>query len=212
MSTRFEPTTHTAVRRHDRASYDAELIHSILDEAAICHVGLVDQGRPVVIPMLHVRMGDDLILHGAHTTRSFRAMKGGDTVCVTATIMDGLVLARSAFHHSVNYRSVVVFGNPRPVTDPDVKRSALDALTDKVTPGRRPTLRPMTAKELRSTAVVAVPIEEASAKVRTGPPVDDEADYGLPIWAGVVPVRLAYGHPIPDPATSVDVPDHLRPA
>lgn len=216
MSTAFSATEHTTLRRDDRASFDADTIHAILDAAPLCHVGIVDRGRPVVIPMLHVRIGDTLMLHGSHATRLFRTMKGTPVVCVTVTILDGLVLARSAFHHSANYRSVVLFGRPEQITDPEARRSALDALVDKTAPGRRPYLRPMTDKEIQGTAMVAIPIEEASAKIRTGPPIDDEADHELPIWAGVVPVSLQYGDPVPDPrlhpdATAPEVPGFFHP-
>jgi nitroimidazol reductase NimA-like FMN-containing flavoprotein (pyridoxamine 5'-phosphate oxidase superfamily) len=183
----------------------------VLDETALCHVGLIDRDRPIVVPTLHVRVGDVVYLHGSPATRLFRSMKAGAMVCLTATILDGWVLARSAFHHSANYRSVVVFGQVEVVTDIERRRAALDALTDRIAPGRRETLRPMTDKEVRGTAVVSIPIVEASAKVRTGPPVDDEADYSLPIWAGVVPVTTSYGAPVPDPLLhpAANLPDHL---
>lgn len=211
MSTSLPRTPHTTLRRSDRGSYDLEAIHRVLDEAQLCHVGLIDCDRPVVVPTLHVRVDDVVYLHGSPATRLFRRMKAGVDVCLTATILDGWVLARSAFHHSANYRSVVMFGHPDPVVDLDTKRTALDALTDRIAPGRRPTLRPMTDKEVRGTAVMAIPITEASAKARTGPPVDDDADYELPIWAGVVPVSTSYGAPVPDPRLhpAATLPDHL---
>lgn len=206
-----EPSAHTRVRYAARGHYDAETIHSILDEAMFAHVGLIDRDRPVVIPMLHVRINDSLILHGSPATRFFRHLKTGPTICVTATLLDGLVLARSAFHHSLNYRSVVVFGEPAPIKDLEEKRAALDLLTDKLVPGRRSGLRPMTEKEVRGTSVLALPISEASAKVRSGPPVDEEDDYALPIWAGVVPAGIRYGAPVPDPRLHPDAttPEHL---
>ncbi len=212
MSDPARPSDRTRVRRDDRARYDRELIVEILDEAAFCHVGFVDQGRPVVIPMLHARLDDRLLLHGSPATRLFRLLKHGPEICVTATLLDGLVLARSAFHHSANYRSVVVFGRPEPVTDLDERRRALDALTDRLVPGRRPALRPMTDKEVRATAMVSLPIVEASAKVRTGPPIDDEEDHDWPVWSGVLPITTTYGEPIPDRHTAGDapLPDHVR--
>jgi nitroimidazol reductase NimA-like FMN-containing flavoprotein (pyridoxamine 5'-phosphate oxidase superfamily) len=164
------------------------------------------------MPMLHARVGDLLLLHGSPATRLFRLLKQGPEVCVSATLLDGLVLARSAFHHSANYRSVVVFGRPEPVTDLDERRRALDALTDRLVPGRRPALRPMTDKEVRATAMVSLPIVEASAKVRTGPPIDDEEDRDWPVWAGVLPIMTRFAEPIPDPFTDrhAAIPDHVR--
>lgn len=211
MSSTLPRTPHTTLRRSDRGSYDLETIRHVLDEAPLCHIGLIDRDRPIVIPTLHVRVGDLVYLHGSPATRLFRAMKAGAMVCLTATILDGWVLARSAFHHSANYRSVMVFGHAEAVTDIERKRAALDALTDRIAPGRGETLRPMTDKEVGGTAVVSIPIVEASAKVRTGPPVDDDADYRLPIWAGVVPVTTSYGAPVADPRLHPDatLPDHL---
>lgn len=204
------PREHTRVRRDDRARYDTETIHAILDEAPLCHVGFVDGGRPVVIPILHARVGPRVLLHGSPATRLFRLLKTGPEVCVTATILDGLVLARSAFHHSANYRSVVLFGRPEPITDLTERRRALDALTDRLVPGRRPHLRPMTDRELQGTAVLGLDIDSASAKVRTGPPVDDEEDLTWPVWSGVVPMTSRYGEPIPDPHSTSDLPAHVR--
>jgi hypothetical protein len=173
-------------------------------------VSLVDDRGPVALPVFHVRRGDELLFHGSPHSRLVGRLVEGVDVCVTATILDGLVLARSAFAHSANYRSVVVFGRSRPVEDLDQRRKALDAFTDKVVPGRRPTLRPMSDKEVAATAVVAVTIEEASVKSRTGPPADT-ADAGLPIWAGVVPLRTGYGDPLPAPDLPPDAtePSHL---
>ncbi len=205
------PTDRTTVRREERSSYDRSEIEAILDQALFCHVGFVDDGRPVVIPMLHARLGEHVYLHGSPATRMFRLFKKGHDVSVAVTLMDGLVLARSAFDHSANYRSVVLFGRTEAIEDLDERTAVLDAFTDKLVPGRRPSLRPMTEKEVRATAVVRVPMIEASAKIRTGPPVDDEADYALPIWAGVIPILTSFGEPIPDPRQHPDAtePDHL---
>ena len=205
-------TEHTTVRYAARGSYDRDLAYSIIDEATLAHVGLVSDGRPVVIPMLHARIDDRLYLHGSPATRLFRAGKQAIPVCVTITLIDALVLARSAFHHSANYRSVVVFGDTEPVTAVDERRRILDAYVDKVVPGRRAHLREMTDKEVRGTAMFSVAIDEASVKLRTGGPADEEDDYALDIWAGVLPTRTGYESPIPDPRNrpGLDVPEHVR--
>lgn len=205
------PTPNTAVRREERASYDRADIYSILDEALYCSIAFEDGGRPVVIPTLHARIGNSLYLHGSPATRLFRVLKQGPQVCVSVTLMDGLVLARSAFNHSANYRSVVLFGVTEPITDLSERRQVLDAFTDKLVPGRRPHLRPMSDKEVRATAAMRLPIDEAAAKIRRGPPLDDEPDYELPIWAGVIPIVTSYGAPIPDPIQHPDAtePEHL---
>lgn len=205
------PTDHTTVRYSARGSYDRDLAYLIIDEATVAHVGFVDRARPVVIPMLHARIDDRLYLHGSPATRLMRQAKAGLEVCVTVTIVDGLVLARSAFHHSANYRSVVVFGTTETVDDIDTRRAILEAYVDKLLPGRRPHLRPMTDKEVRGTAMASLPIDEASVKTRTGGPVDDDEDYALSIWAGVLPVNHGYGAPEPDPRNqpSVTVPEHV---
>lgn len=202
---------HTTVRYAARASYDRDLAWSIIDEATVAHVGLIDRDRPVVIPMLHARLGDRLYLHGSPATRLFRTTKGGVPVCVTITLIDGLVLARSAFHHSANYRSVVVFGQSEPVTSVPERRRILEAYVDKIVPGRRPHLRPMTDKEVRGTAMFSIPIDEASVKVRDGGPIDEPEDYALSVWAGVLPTRTGYGDPIPDPRNlpGLAVPAHV---
>lgn len=206
------PTDHTTVRYAARASYDRETAYRIIDESTVGHVGFNDGGRTVVIPMLVARIDDRLYLHGSPATRLMRLAKTGLEVCVTMTILDGLVLARSAFHHSVNYRSVVVFGVTEPIIDLEERRTVLDAYVDRLLPGRRPHLRGMTDKEVRGTAIAAVPIEEASVKMRTGGPVDEDDDYALPIWAGVLPAIRGYGQPEPDPRNhpSVETPDHVR--
>ena len=203
-------TDRTTVKRlADRGRYDRAEVNAILDEAYVCHVGMVVDGSPVVIPTLHARVGDHLILHGSPASRMLRGATRQE-VCVTVTLVDGFVLARSAFHHSVNYRSVVVLGQAEPVPEAE-KEAVLDALVNKLVPGRLPLLRPTTAKELKSTSVVRLPITEASAKVRTGPPIDDDEDYELPIWAGVVPVTVTYGAPVTDPNSrlEVEVPAHV---
>jgi nitroimidazol reductase NimA-like FMN-containing flavoprotein (pyridoxamine 5'-phosphate oxidase superfamily) len=193
----------TTVRRlRERGVYDARSIESILDEALICHVGVVVDGTPVVLPTIHARRGRTVYLHGAPANALLRAGDGGE-VCVTATLVDGLVLARSAFHHSVNYRSVVVRGPARAVTEPAEKRAALESLVEHVAPGRSSETRAPSDEELRATLVLAVPLDEASAKVRTGPPKDEPEDHALPHWAGVLPLTVVPGAPEPDP----DLPD-----
>ena len=193
-------TDRTTVRRLPaRGAYDRALIHSILDEGLICHVGFVADGRPFVIPTIHVRVGDRLYVHGSPASRMLKAMAGGVEVCITVTLVDGLILARSAFHHSMNYRSVVLFGEARAVDDPAEKTRVLQALAEHLVPGRWRDIRVPTPGELKATSVLSLPIDEASAKVRTGPPVDDEDDYALPIWAGVLPLSIAAGEPVPCP-------------
>jgi nitroimidazol reductase NimA-like FMN-containing flavoprotein (pyridoxamine 5'-phosphate oxidase superfamily) len=183
-------TTRTAVRRlPKRGSYDRETVYAILDEGVFCHLGFVVDGQPYVIPTSYARLGDALYLHGSSASRAMRTVAGGAPACVTVTLTDGVVLARSAFHHSFNYRSVVVLGELRAVTDPAEKAEALRAFVDRVVPGRSDAIRGPSAKELKATALVRLPLVEASAKVRTGPPVDDEEDYALPVWAGVLPLR-----------------------
>lgn len=200
------PSPRTRVRRlAERAAYDRELIESILDEALICHVGFVHEGTPVVIPTIHARVGETLYLHGSPASRMLRSMRSGDEICVTVTLVDGLVVARAAFHNSMNYRSVVIFGKPRIVDDPNEKGDALEAITEHVLPGRWADSRPMNEKEQKGTLVVALPITEASAKTSEGGPGDEDEDYGLPIWAGLVPLTLKPGDPITDPLLEVDV-------
>jgi uncharacterized protein len=189
----------TVQRRAARGAYDRELIHAILDEALVCHVGFEVDGQPYVIPATHARAGDRLLLHGSAASRMLRVLAGGAPVCVTVTLLDGLVLARSAFHHSMNYRSVVVLGTAVAIADRAAKREALRALVDHVLPGRSAEVRPPTDAELDATLVLELPIAEASAKVRAGPPIDDAEDLGVPCWAGVLPVALRPGAPEPDP-------------
>lgn len=194
------PSERTQIRRAaERAEYNPDKINAILDEALICHVGIVDAaGHPVVIPTIHARRDETLYLHGSPASRLLRSMKSGAEICVTVTLVDGLVVARSAFHNSMNYRSVVVFGIPRVVDDRDEKLAALELLTDQLIAGRWAESRPVLEKEIKGTLVVALPLAEASAKIRTGGPIDDEADYSFPVWAGVVPLQLAAGDPIDD--------------
>jgi nitroimidazol reductase NimA-like FMN-containing flavoprotein (pyridoxamine 5'-phosphate oxidase superfamily) len=201
------PSDRTTVKRaRDRGRYDAETVHAVLDEALICHLGVVVDGSPVVLPTIHARTGDTVYVHGAPASRMLRLGRTGDEICVTATIVDGLVIARSAFHHSMNYRSVVVLGAPREVTDRDEKVAALEAIVEHVVPGRTPHTRAPNPGELTGTLVLALPLDEASAKVRTGPPIDDEEDYGLGHWAGVVPLRTVPGPPSPDPRLPDGIP------
>ncbi len=196
-------------RLPDRGRYDRETINSILDEALFCHVGFVSNGQPFVIPTLHARVGDVLYLHGSQASRMLRELRDGLPVCVTATILDGVVLARSAFNHSMNYRSVVVLGVAEEVGGPE-KNEALRAVAEHVMPGRWDDVRQPNEKELRATSVLRLPLDRASAKVRTGPPKDDDADIELPVWAGVLPLRLVPFEPIPDARTgSPIVPDYV---
>lgn len=198
-------------RKPQRGSYERDVVYAILDEALYCHVGFVEDGWPVLIPTLHARRDDTLYLHGARASRLLKHVAAGHPVCVAATLVDGLVLARSVFHHSLNYRSAVVFGHGRPVEGAE-KREALRLLTEHVARGRWDEARLPTPQEEEATAVVAIAIERASAKIRRGPPVDDEADYELPIWAGIVPVVQQFLDPIPDPRLRDDIPlpDSLR--
>ncbi len=189
----------TLKRAPQRGEYDRATIHAILDEGLVCQVAFVVEGKPVVIPTAYGRVGDRLYLHGSPASRMLKSLQKGIDVCVTVTLLDGLVLARSAFHHSMNYRSVVVFGEAELVSDPVEKVAALKAFTEHVVPGRWDDLRPMTDKEIKGTTVLALPLVEASAKIRTGPPVDDPVDYELSIWAGVLPLRLQAGTAVVDP-------------
>ncbi len=185
-----------------RGVYDRETVHAILDEGLVCHVGFVDGETPLVIPTAYGRQGDTLYLHGSAASRMLRGLAGGVNVCVTVTLLDGLVMARSAFHHSMNYRSVVILGKAAAVEDPAEKMEAMRIFTEHVSPGRWAKVRPPTPQELKGTAVLALKLEEVSAKVRTGPPIDDEEDLGLPVWAGVLPVRLTAGAPVVDSHTT----------
>ena len=195
----LSPTQRTQVVRHpERAVYDRGQVNSILDEAWICHVGFVAEGQPYVIPTAYGRMGDRLYIHGSAASRMIRTLGGGVEVCLTVTLVDGLVLARSAFRHSINYRSVVVLGKARLVTDAGEKLEGLRCITNHVARGRWEQVRPPNQTELVSTSVLVLPLEEASAKVRTGPPKDIEDDFGIPVWAGVIPLRTEVGEPEAD--------------
>ena len=204
------PTDRTTVRRQSqRASYERELVDAVIDEALSCHVGFAIDGRPWVLPTIHARIDDVLYLHGAVANHMLRAISGGIEACVTITLVDALVLARSAFHHSMNYRSVMVFGRATIVDDPDEKWAALHALVEHVVPGRMAEARPPSDAELRKTSVLRLPISEASAKVRTGGPIDDPEDLALPVWAGQLPLSTAYGSAVPEPDTSLTVPAYV---
>ncbi len=206
------PSERTRVSRvPERAAYDEDTIHRILDEALICHVAFATDQGPVAIPTIHARVDSTLYLHGSHASRMMRATVGAD-VCVTVTIVDGIVAARSAFHSSLNYRSVVVFGTPRIVDDPNERRVAFEAITNHVLPGRWSEARQPNAKEDAGTRLLAIDIGEASAKVRTGPPGDDADDLDLGIWAGVIPLSVTAGtpNPAPDLEQGVDVPLSVR--
>ncbi|EYT78055.1 hypothetical protein CF54_39505 [Streptomyces sp. Tu 6176] len=201
-------------RSAQKAAYDKELVHAILDEGYVCHLGFVRDGAPVVLPTLYGRVGERLYVHGSTGSRPLRMAGQADpglAVCLTVTHVDGLVLARSAFHHSVNYRSVVVHGTAHQVTDPEEKRTALDALVDHVVPGRSADSRPGNPKELAATAVLRLDLAEVSAKLRTGGVNEEPEDLGLPYWAGVVPVRTVYGTPLaePDLAAGIEIPGYL---
>ncbi len=199
-------------RIKENAVYDRESIYRILDEGLVCHVGFVDDGQPVVIPMLYARRDDLLLLHGAVASRLQKVLAAGARICVTITLIDGLVLARSAFNHSVNYRSVVAFGIADKIKGPQAKRAALDTLVDKLVPGRRADIRDNTRQELAATSILEFPLDEIVAKVRTGPPDDFDKDMDLPVWAGELPVTQQFGEPVPDPALVGDstVPDYVR--
>jgi uncharacterized protein len=193
-------------RKRERGSYDRGVIDSILDEALISHLGIADEdGQPFVIPTLHARSGDVVLCHGSTASRTLRALAAGTRVCLTVSLIDGLVLARSAMHHSANYRSAMVIGEARCVDDLDEKRLALQAIVEHIVPGRWRDVRQPTENELRATSVLAIPIEEASAKVRSGPPLDDEEDYALGAWAGVIPLETRVGIPEPDPRLPANI-------
>ena len=202
---RYQQTERTRLRRlPERAAYDRATVHAILDEGFLCHVGFVTGGQPYVIPTGYARVGETIYLHGS--TGSRLGLRPGMDVCVTVTLLDGLVLARSAFHHSMNYRSVMALGRTRAVRDPEEKEAVLRALVEHIVPGRSDQVRGADRRELASTAVLALPLDEVSAKVRTGPPKDDDPDYDLPIWAGVLPLALSPGAPVPDPVLDPAVP------
>ena len=197
--TEFQPTERTQFRRRPaRGSYDTEAIFRILDEAFVCHVGFTVDGQPYVIPTTYARVGDAIYIHGSAASRMLRTLAEGMHVCVTVTLVDGLVFARSAFHNSINYRSIVILGRATLVESPEEKLRALEALTEHVMPGRWKDVRPPSEQELKGASVLRLALQEVSAKVRTGPPIDEEQDYNLPIWAGVLPLALIAGAPLPD--------------
>ncbi|MFJ5880190.1 pyridoxamine 5'-phosphate oxidase family protein [Kitasatospora cineracea] len=208
--TRDDLTTPT--RSKERAAWDEEAVHAVLDAGYLCHLGFVRDGAPVVLPTLYARVGRRLYLHGSTGSRPLHGARDGRglPVCVTVTHLDGLVLAKSAFHHSVNYRSVVAHGTAHQVTDPAELRLALDAIVDQVVPGRSAECRPGNAKELAATAVIRLELDRVSAKTRTGGVNDEPEDLGLPYWAGVLPVAPAYGAPLPSPHTDVEPPRNVR--
>jgi nitroimidazol reductase NimA-like FMN-containing flavoprotein (pyridoxamine 5'-phosphate oxidase superfamily) len=195
----MEPSVRSTVRRlAELAAYDPETIASVLDAGLVAHVGIHYQGAPVVIPMAYARVGDTMYVHGSTASRMMRALKTGDAVCVTVTLIDGIVLARSAFNMSMNYRAVVVHGHARLVTDPEERMTAFRAIMDHYVPGHWDEVRAPNDQELRQTLVTALPLDEASAKVSTGPPDDEEADLELRVWAGEIPIRTVAGTPVPD--------------
>ncbi|MEL6129511.1 MAG: pyridoxamine 5'-phosphate oxidase family protein [Cyanobacteria bacterium J06628_4] len=206
-------TVRTQVKRvPKRGHYDSETIYSILDAGLICHVGFAMEEQPFVIPTAYGRLDNRLFIHGSPASRMLKSLQQGIDVCVTVTLLDGLVLARSAMHHSMNYRSVVLFGTAELVSNREEKLKALYAFTEHVVPGRWAETRKPNEQELTATTVLALPIDEASAKIRTGPPVDDAADYNLPYWAGVIPLRMQLGEPIVDPKLTegIGVPEHVE--
>lgn len=203
---KLTPTQRTQIKRvPQRGNYEREVIYQILDEGLICHVGFAIDNQPYVIPTAYGRVDDQLYIHGSPASRMLRSLQTGIEVCVTVTLLDGLVLARSAFHHSMNYRSVVIFGTATLVKDAEQKLAALQAFTDHVVPKRWEEVRPPNRQELQGTLVLSLPLTEASAKVRTGPPLDDEADYDLPVWAGVLPLKLMAGEAIADSRLNANI-------
>jgi nitroimidazol reductase NimA-like FMN-containing flavoprotein (pyridoxamine 5'-phosphate oxidase superfamily) len=207
MATEYEPTERTRVRRKPgRGSYDRELVHAILDEALICHVGFVDDGHPYVTPTIHARDGETIYLHGSPASRTLGSLADGTACCLTATLTDEIVLARSARNHSLNYRSVMVLGTAQEITEPAEKAHALLTVVEHMIPGRSDEVRGPSEKDLETTKVLSMQIEEASAKVRTGFPADKPDDLELSYWAGVLPLSLATGDPVPAPDLNADVP------
>ncbi|MBE9199290.1 MULTISPECIES: pyridoxamine 5'-phosphate oxidase family protein [unclassified Nodularia (in: cyanobacteria)] len=195
----LSPTQRSQIKRvPQRGNYERQVIYDILDEGLICHVGFTVDNQPFVIPTAYGRVEDQLYIHGSPASRMLRSLQTGIEVCLTVTLLDGLVLARSAFHHSMNYRSVVVFGTATIVKDAEEKLAALKAFTNHVMPQRWSNVRLPNRQEMQGTLVLSLPLTEASAKVRTGPPLDDEADYALPVWAGVLPLKLVTGEAIAD--------------
>lgn len=208
-----QPTDRTRVRRlPKRGAYDRATIDAILDEGLVCHAGFVADGQPFVIPTLYARDRDRVILHGSAASRMLTTLEGGVDVCVTVTLADGLVVARSAFHSSMNYRSVMLLGRAHVVDEPEDKMQALRALVDHLIPGRWDDCRLPNDQEMKATLVIALPIDEASAKVRSGPPLDEEEDFATRYWSGVLPFSHTTGTPIPDPTLlpGIDVPEYIR--
>jgi nitroimidazol reductase NimA-like FMN-containing flavoprotein (pyridoxamine 5'-phosphate oxidase superfamily) len=211
MSSNSMPTPRTrVVRESDRGVYDRDTINRILDEGFLCHVGFVADGQPFVIPTSYGRERDVLYIHGSAASRMLRNLDRGIPVCVTVTLLDGLVLARSVFNHSMNYRSVVILGTATLISNPEEKLAALLALSQHILPGRWDDSRQPNEKELKATSVLRIPIEEFSAKVRVGPPIDDEPDYTFPTWAGVIPLDTTVGTPIRDERCQRELPEYLR--
>ena len=197
-------------RKRERGSHERATIDAILDEALIAHLGIADEhGQPFVIPTLHARRGDVVYLHGSTASRTLRALRAGAPVCLTVSLLDGLVLARAAMHHSANYRSAMLLGEATVVESSTDKLAALEAIVEHIVPGRWSEVRTPSENELRATSVLALPIEEASAKIRTGPPIDDEQDYALPVWAGVIPIVGEALDPQPDSRLAPDTPPPL---
>ena len=213
MKETITQTERTRLRRlPKRGAFDRKTVYSILDESFICHIGFTVDAQPYVIPTAFGRVDDVLYIHGSSASRMLRTLSGGVEMCFTSTLIDGLVLARSAFHHSINYRSVVVLGTVTLVDDLDEKNRALEAITDHIVPGRWADVRWPNELELKATSVLKLPIEEASAKIRTGPPIDDDEDYELNIWAGVLPLKLGHGDPLDDDRLNdgLVAPDNVR--
>jgi uncharacterized protein len=207
----YNKTPRTRLRRRaGRGSYERATIDAILDEGLVAHVGVVSEGQPYVIPVLYARREDEIYLHGSPLSRLLRNLAQGTPMCLTVTLLDGMVLARSAFHHSMNYRSVVVLGQGRAIRDRDEKLEALRAIVDRMVAGRSEDARGPSSKELKATEVVVLPIREASAKIRTGPPIDAAEDYALPVWAGELPFVLTTGDPVPDDRCQAPLPSYLR--
>lgn len=213
MAEEFTSTGRTALGRlPERGSYDVAAAYAVLDEALYCHVGFVFDDKPAVIPTIHARIDDTLVLHGSAASRMLRTLKQGVEVCVVVTLLDGLVMARSAFHHSMNYRSVVIYGTAHEITDEEQRLRAMAAVTEHIAPGRWDDARQPDRKESKATLMIEVPLDEASLKVRTGPPGDDAEDMDLGIWAGIIPVSLRFGEPVaaPDLDPPVAVPPYLE--
>lgn len=207
MTDEITTTERTELKRiPERGHFDRDTVNAIIDEAMICHVGIVDEdGRPVVIPTFHGRDGDDLLIHGSAASRLLRTARNSE-ISVSITLIDSLVVARSAFHHSANYRSVVLFGVPEQITDDDEASRALDVLVEALIPGRSGEVRPHTRNEIKATSVLRLPITEASAKIRNGPPVDDEEDMDTEVWAGLLPIHTTFGEPVTDDDMRMDLP------